>query len=220
MKRIIIIGVGIIAVFVVALIVNVILFTKSTARISKGETIPNFSHQKAALMVIDIQEGTTGKLSTTHEYQNKSSSLLYTTNQAIDSCKANNIPVIYIGNEVTNPWINFINKSMKKGTQGTLLDRRLTIVSGNVFYKKKQDAFSNPELDGFLRKNEINQLYITGLDAAFCIGSTVKAALNRNYQVLLIADAIISESEDIKQQAFQEMTNAGAQKISLAEISF
>lgn len=220
MKRIIIIGVGIIAVFVVALIVNVILFTKSTAQISKGETIPNFSHQKAALMVIDIQEGTTGKLSTTREYQNKSSSLLYATNQAIDSCRANNIPVIYIGNEVTNPWINFINKSMKKGTQGTLLDRRLTIVSGNVFYKKKQDAFSNPELDGFLRKNEINQLYITGLDAAFCIESTVKAALNRNYQVSLITDAIISESEDIKQQAFQEMTNAGAQKISLAEISF
>jgi nicotinamidase-related amidase len=208
------IGLGIIIIFLIVLAIQLAMFTKSSAEISRGEPISEYTEEKSALLVIDIQEGTTGKYSTTHEYQNKASSLIFQVNQLIDTCAARNIPVVYIVNEVTNPWINFINNSMKKGTAGTMLDRNLNIISENIFYKEKRDAFSNSKLDDFLVNNKINHLYIAGLDAAFCIKNTVQAALNRNYQVTILEDVVISKSDNDKQAAISEMIKNGANSIS------
>ena len=97
---------------------------------------------------------------------------------------------------------------MKKGSPGTKIDSRLHIVTNLLFPKHKMDAFFNPNLDIYLREKHIDHLYITGLDAVFCVDHTVKAALNRNYKITYITDAIICFSKERKQQildTYQDM---------------
>lgn len=192
------------------MIVIVVSFIKSSQEVSMGTPIPDYLEKNSALLVIDIQEATTGSVTTEHEYQNKASSLFFAVNNVIDSCELKNIPIIYIKNEITHPVINFLDNSMKKGSVGTQLDDRLTIASDFIFSKEKQDAFSNPDLDKLLSQLKISTLYITGLDAGFCVRSTCLAAINRNYKIVLIDDAIISESEDLKNKSFEELESKGA----------
>ncbi|WP_425524554.1 isochorismatase family protein [Diplocloster hominis] len=46
-------------------------------------------------------------------------------------------------------------------------------MSGFFFQcKETASAFSNPELQGILRKNQIPEIEITGIDGNFCIAST------------------------------------------------
>gem|GEM_PF-1298556 len=60
--------------------------------------------------------------------------------------------------------------------------------------KNGKDSFRNTNLDSLLQKNEISSLYIAGLDAAECVNATIEAALNRNYKVFVIEDAVISKT--------------------------
>ncbi|MFP4547307.1 MAG: cysteine hydrolase family protein [Fidelibacterota bacterium] len=193
--------------------INFVLFMRSNSQISSGDMIPEYSGDTAILLVVDIQEGTTGKVSIDHAYQNKASSLFYSLNNLIAEADKRNMQVVYIFNEITNPVINLFNTAMKKGAPGTKLDDRLDIASNHIFSKSKQDAFSNPAFEKFLTDNKINRIYITGLDAGYCVRSTALAALNRNYQVILIEDAIISKSEQLKDDSFQELSDKGVRII-------
>jgi len=211
-KFLFIIG-GAVLTAILVLVIIVMQFIKATEIVSEGNPIPNYSEENMALMVVDVQECTTGKYSTDHTYQNQSSGLFYRVNALIDTAKIRNIPIIYIKNETSHPVINFIDNSMAEGSPGAALDHRMTIASNNIFAKDKQDAFCNPVLDEFLLREKISKIYITGLDAAHCVKSTVQAALNRKYEVVLIEDAIISESNVLKKEAIDEMKSMGANVI-------
>ena len=52
-------------------------------------------------------------------------------------------------------------------------------------------------------------MYIVGLDAAYCINLTSEAARNRNYKVNLIEDAILSESEEMKDSMITDYKRRG-----------
>jgi nicotinamidase-related amidase len=58
---------------------------------------------------------------------------------------------------------------MAKGRLGAELDSRLNIASDYIQSKKKEDAFSNSDLDSILIKSEISRLFIVGLNAAHCL---------------------------------------------------
>ena len=193
--------------------VTLVLFIRSNSQISTGNVIEEYPMDNSILLVVDVQEGTTGKVSIDHAYQNKASNLFYSLSTLIAKADRRNIPVVYIYNEITNPVINLLSSAMKKGSPGTELDSRLDIVSNHIFSKNRQDAFSNPSFEKFLISNKINTIYVTGLDAGYCVRSTALAALNRNYQVILIEEAIISKSDQLKSDSFQEMSDKGARII-------
>ena len=90
---------------------------------------------------------------------------------------------------------------------GAALDKRLKVVSDQVFEKDKEDSFCNPELDRFLTLNRINRLLVVGLDAAYCVNSTIKAAQNRGYEIAVITDAVISETDEMKARMLKEFEN-------------
>jgi nicotinamidase-related amidase len=78
-----------------------------------------------------------------------------------------------------------------KGSHVSAIDKRIEIVAANIFSKSKGDSFSNPGLEAFMIKNRINGLYLTGLDAEYCVYATAKGGLNRGYKVNIITDTII-----------------------------
>jgi nicotinamidase-related amidase len=216
--RNVLISIPVIIVIIIGLFAfNLILYKKNVNSISLGTEIKSDVINKPALLVVDIQEGTTGEISDIENYKRTSGPLINKINQLIDSAGKYSIPVIYIRNEVSNYLINLINSRLAEGGPGVAMDKRLKKISGYLIMNDKMDAFSNPGFDSILINRGINKLYFTGLDPAYSIGNTVVAARNRNYKVGLIKDALESESGLLKQKKLEEFRDKGCEVISSDE---
>lgn len=208
-KRIVFGMIGAVVLFVLILVGNLIVFEQNAKIVSKGEPIKNYTKTNPALLVIDIQEATTGEVSMIPFYKSESERLIENINILANTFSKQNLPVIYIRSEISNPLINLLNSSYAKGSLGANLDNRLKIVSGFEIVKSRDDAFFKTALDSVLVKNQINQLYLVGLDAAHCIKVTVEAAQNRNYKIGLIKEALLSESVEMRDSMFVEFAQQG-----------
>lgn len=215
MRKAIIILISVIVFIVAVLAVNLVIFEKRGSVISMGEPIASYDSTRSALLVIDVQEGITGLYSNSDYYIIQSVHFIDSVNKAILKAQEYNLPIVYIKNQITNPLINILNNSYAKGGPGVEFDNRLFQVSDYIFTKDRSDAFSNPDLDHFLMVNEINHLYISGLDAAYCVNSTIQAALNRQYTISVISDAVISENDSLKMVMINQFR---AQNIDIVEL--
>jgi len=81
----------------------------------------------------------------------------------------------------------------------------------------KDDGYSafeatNKNLGEYLNEKEIDELYIVGLTAEYCVKSTVLDALKYGFKTFVIKDAVegIRQNEDDFNNAFEEMKKAGA----------
>lgn len=197
--------------------INLKIVEKRGSIVTQGTPIENYQSNNSALLVIDIQEYTTGEVSITETLKKAADDLIRSINKITEKSAENGIPVIYIRSEISNPIINLMNNSMAVGSLGAQLDRRLNIVSDHIIPKEKQDAFSNPDLDSILIKNEISRLFVVGLDAAFCVNSTIEGARNRGYDIGVISDAIISDPDSMKNHMLHEFENRGVEILSSQE---
>lgn len=173
--------------------------------VSKGQKISNKSIEKA-LIVLDIQKDTLS----IPQYKN-SDKLLDNINTTIKKADSLNIPVIYSKQVGNNP----VDKLMtggkyKKDSEGINFSDQLILASDNVFYKTKNDLFSNKEFEEFLLKNSIGDLYIVGADASACVSKTTEAALNRGYKVTLIKDSIFSINHKYLDKVITKYKDKGA----------
>lgn len=215
LKKIIFGIIGTAVLFIIIVIINLIIVENDSSVVSRGKPIADYSEANYALLVIDIQEATTGDVSTDQCYKNNSDDLIRNINQLTERFNNQNIPVIYIRSEITNPLINLINGSYEKGSPGASFDKRLKIVSALEVVKDKEDSFRGTDLDSILTGNRVNELYIMGLDAANCVNSTVKAAQNRNYRVNLIEETVLSKSKEMKDSMMVSFRNRGVKVISM-----
>lgn len=202
---------------VILVIAGLAYISFGASGISQGIPIPEYYTEKSALIVVNIQEVTTGTSSENESYIAQSEGLINTINSLTKSAYFHNIPVIYVKNEISDRFINLINNSMEKGSPGVQFDKRLQLVSENIISKEKQDAFSNYKLDSILNHHKVNKLYVVGLDAAFCVNRTVRAAINRKYKVCILEDALISETEELKKQMIDQFSSRGAERLSSSE---
>lgn len=98
------------------------------------------------------------------------------------------------------------------GSAGAKLDGRLERSgSEQIFTKAHPSAFSNPELDFYLRANGVQELYVLGVFAEGCVRSTAVAAVKHGYTVHVIADAVASNAAWKKAFALWAMARAGAE---------
>jgi nicotinamidase/pyrazinamidase len=218
-KRIILGIIGVIILFILVVIVNLIIVGKYASIITKGLPIENNGEHHYALLVIDIQEATTGDVSMYPFFKKNSEALIKSINQIADSFRIQNIPVVYVRSEITNPLVNLINSSYAKGHPGAKFDKRLKTASGIEVVKKSKDSFRNTTLDSILISNKVNELYIVGLDAAECVNATVEAAQNRNYRVNIIEEAILSKSKEKKDSMIVNFRNRGVRVIHIDSLN-
>ncbi|MBU1011782.1 MAG: hypothetical protein KKG99_02150 [Bacteroidetes bacterium] len=95
-KKIVFGIIGAIILFVVVVIVNLIVLEKNASIVSKGKPIVNYNEYNRALLVIDIQEATTGEISTDFYYKLNSDDLIESINQLAEYFNAQNNLVVYI----------------------------------------------------------------------------------------------------------------------------
>ena len=90
----------------------------------------------------------------------------------------------------------------------------------------KDDGYSafeatNKNLAEYLKEKEVDELYIVGLTAEYCVKSTVLDALKYGFKTFVIKDAVegIRQNIDDYDNAFEEMKNAGATIITSDDVS-
>jgi len=131
-----------------------------------------------ALVVIDIQNDIT------KNYKD----IIDNINKAIDWAVDNAIHVVYIRHENLSDG----TRTFKPGTRGAELAPDLKMVSNNVFTKSKGNALTSQEFTDFIKKNGIDEFYITGADAVACVKSTVFNLNKAGYTVNVLSDCVTS----------------------------
>ena len=182
-------------IFVGILIVNLVIFNITASKVSEGVPIENRDPERVALLVIDIQEGTTGSTSITDSYISQSESLIANVNKLVADALEKGWSIFWIRSEVTNPLINILNSTMARGSVGAELDGRLDTFTGQVVVKKKNDSFANTPLDSILEEQGVGRLVVAGLDAEHCVLTAIQAAANRGYQITVFEETVIAEDE-------------------------
>jgi nicotinamidase/pyrazinamidase len=208
----------VVGVFILVVVVNLVIFNIAASKVTEGVPIENRDPDGVALLVIDIQGGTTGSESAIEPLVEQSEMLIEHVNRVIEAMHSRHQTIVYVTTEVVNPLLNILNNTMASGTPGAELDPRLVILPGEVVVKRKGDPFMGTDLDQILADRHISELVIVGLDAQQCVRSTVLAALNRGYRVVVIVDAVISQTDEKKHQAIEEFREKGVTILSEKEL--
>ena len=182
------------------------------AAVTKGKAIEAYSTPKTALVIIDIQKDMTEKNGKRPLNLLQTDSMIPVVNNLIQNAAKNDWLIVYITHAYrkTSPLRLVTQDFLLEGMPGAAMDSRLLIINQNHFVKYRMDAFSNPEFDAFLRKNQVNKFLITGMAAEECIDRTCQGALNRKYAVTIISDAIAGRSDDSRRKKIRDFEKYGA----------
>jgi nicotinamidase-related amidase len=151
--------------------------------------------------------------------KDQSDAMIAAINKTVAWAQANQMTVVYIRQENTDLVFNFLTGGLlAKGRPGAEIDKRVNVVSTNIFGKQKMDAFWNPDFAAFLRSQGITTMYVTGLDAANCVDRTIKGALVRGYKVIALKDGIISDTPEKGLAMINEYVKEGVTITTSAEL--
>ena len=131
-----------------------------------------------ALVVIDIQNDIT------KHYRD----IIENINSAIDWAMKQGMAIIYIKHNNLSAG----TRTFKPATKGAELVPELKIVSDHFFVKTKANALTSGDFSEYIRKNGINEFYITGADATGCVKSTCFNMTKAGYTVHVISDCVTS----------------------------
>lgn len=138
---------------------------------------------KRALIVIDVQnEYVTGNLPI--EYPDVQASLKH-IGRAIDAAHAHNIPVIVVQNTAPAGAPIFV-----KDTEGWKLHEVVATREYDHYVEKAlPGAFTNTDLEAWMREHNIDTLAVTGYMTQNCVDSTIKQAVHLGFAVECLSDA-------------------------------
>ncbi len=116
-----------------------------------------------------------------------------------------------------------------QGTYGAEFPNELNAEKINKIFLKgtgdKDDGYSafestNENLNEYLKRNNIDEIYVTGLTAEYCVKQTVLDALKNGFKIYVVKDGVegIYQQDNDVEKAFEEMENAGAIIINSNEI--
>lgn len=162
---------------------------------TKGKRIEAYPHPTKALLVMDIQEsgGGSNRQSTLLSTSTPLGAMIAATNRGIDWFDQAGMEVAYIRQVFGNDLLTRLHGGrILAGRLEPRIDRRIMIINNNDFKKNRTDAFSNPKLEQFLIARQVDEVFLVGLDAAFCVYYTALGALNRGYKVTVIQDAVLT----------------------------
>lgn len=98
------------------------------------------------------------------------------------------LPIVIVNEFARSDHVaNFLRHNAAiSGSVGCLLDRRVHVPpSVRIFPKSKPSAFTNPELEAYLRANSITELAVLGVFAEGCVRATALDAQRRGYRVVV-----------------------------------
>jgi nicotinamidase-related amidase len=132
-----------------------------------------------ALLVIDMQKGSFNPYSTRHD----TLGIIERINSLARAFRQNEYPVVFIQHDGTNE-----NSFIPNSEDWELLPE-LSRVPGDILVSKTaNDSFYHSNLLETLLENNVSELFITGCATDFCVDTTIKSALSKDFKVTIIED--------------------------------
>jgi len=171
------------------------------------------SNSKSALLVIDMQNGLFNGDPKPHNAQLVLSNIL----RLIEYCHLNDRPIIFIRH------VGGKSTPLDPSCPNTQLisDLAFNPHKDTVIEKMYPSSFKNTILREVLEKLDIDEIIIAGMKTEYCIDTTVRAASEYGYKVILISDAhtttdsaalnaqqIIDHHNQVSSNAFAELKTA------------
>jgi nicotinamidase/pyrazinamidase len=166
------------------------MMLRSMFMATRGRKIATYPDPRKALVVLDIQEGYSGTNTRQPVTRPPTSGMLFTVNRLIDKAAESGMEVAYIRQVFSNNLFVRLHGGRRQGR--VVIDRRIKVINGNDFEKNRTDTFSSRQFEQFLIDSHVDELYLVGVDAAYCVYYTALGALNRGYKVTVIKDAVMS----------------------------
>lgn len=128
----------------------------------------------SALLVIDVQvDVVTGCF----EAEKRTANIV----NLVSFARANSIPVI---------WVQHNDEELVQGSAGwQLVESLVPLASEAIIHKNYRSSFEATNLDEVLAELNVGHLIMCGAQSNYCVRNTLHAAIERGYDVTLIADA-------------------------------
>lgn len=107
---------------------------------------------------------------------------------------------------------NFLNKQSYcvPGTKGCAIVDQLNPVAGEYrVVKNRFSGFMNTELDFILRRLDVRNIIVCGVQYPNCIRATIYDAVSLDYDVTLVTDAAGAETEEVARANIYDISNIG-----------
>ena len=165
--------------------------------------------QKAAFVIVDMQNFSCVPIG--RDPLPHINTVIQQINKLADFCRELHIPVIWVRHNLTmtnlrddsglfklfhdkNHMNNTIN--LDKGTE-IYAAMHFDSVQDHIVFKNRYSAFLSdpPELHSLLKKLKKNQLFMAGIAANVCVESTLRDAMQLDYEVILVSDGIAATND-------------------------
>lgn len=185
--------------------------------------------QRAALLVIDLQEGFVAEGARMWTPENLR--ILPRVKKLIEDCRKRGIPVIFTehchdasGRDKGLMWDVPLNRPIKEGAlrigaQDTPTFHEIAPLPGEkVIAKHRYSAFYDTDLDTYLRGCGVDTVIITGCMTNYCCGATARDAFFRNYKVIFGDDVTATDSRELHEAELKTLRRGYARVASHEEI--
>ncbi len=155
-----------------------------------------------ALLVMDVQEGIVDRFG--------ADELLGALPRAIDAARAHDVPVMYVkvGFRPGFPEVSPRNLSFARiaasGAAAGLVGEASRVAAaiapqdGEIeVVKKRVSAFAGSDLEVLLRAREISRLVLAGIATSGVVLSTVRAAADLDYRLIVLRDGCLDADEEV-----------------------
>jgi nicotinamidase-related amidase len=155
----------------------------------------SLNHDKSALLVIDVQNGVVSNAF-------EKDAVVLQINKAIDSARANDLPVI---------WVQHSEEEMPIGSDFWQIIPELVPEAHDGRVDKTHDSsFQETDLAEILQEHDISHLYVTGAQSENCVNATTVDALERGYRVSLVSDAHTTDDGSVVASINGKFVESGA----------
>jgi len=155
----------------------------------------------AALVVIDMQV----------YFKELATPILPAIRRTINSCRAQNIPVVYTRHSHRDPsdygmqeewWNSVIRDGTPEAELMPEVDKRAT---DKLVHKHTYSGFYDTDLEQYLREQGKSEVIITGVVTNLCCETTARDAFNRGFRVFFSTDATATANEDFHESTLKNL---------------
>ncbi|HPT65286.1 MAG: isochorismatase family cysteine hydrolase [Acetomicrobium sp.] len=148
--------------------------------------------------------------------------------EALQACRKYGLPVVHVfryyrpnGSDVEiTRYDKFVQVggALIEGTKGGEIVDELKPIDGEyLICKRRWSAFFQTELDNLLKRLDVDQVVVTGVQTPNCIRGTVWDANSLDYEVIVLTDGTGASTSEVHEANLNDMKNIGVKLMTVEE---
>jgi len=166
--------------------------------------------KKTALLCMDMQQFTVQ-----HLPAERREAVLGAIKRAMDGARNAGVQVIYVVAERRSDFSSPRNKFTRgraapadpaeAATRMKIADEIAPLDGEPIVRKPRMSAFYATPLDSMLRSRDIDTIVVTGTSTNFVVESTVRAAVDMDYRVIVLEDGVTAGNDEVHRASLASM---------------